>query len=251
MGRNRFIRAFTIVEVLVVCSIITLMIAMLLPNLSKSREAARGSICASNVRSFAVCYNAYSIDQNGALFPYQGSKIFMPQLLNYHNGDQRIRFCPEAEKVNPLSGWGGAKLAWTYGSWNGSYAVNGFLYAATGGDAGNEGGHGYFSAALYSYPAMWYGNKWENVADHSRTPVFADSSWVDAWPRANETIPTVFDGRPWDVYMEMARVAIDRHDMAVNVSFMDQSARKFKLADLWTLKWHNGWVTPNPLPAIP
>ena len=251
MTRNRPVHAFTIIEVLVVCSILTLLISLLLPSYAKSRQAARASMCASNVRQLSICYNAYSIDQNGLLFPYQGSKIFMPQLLQYHSGDPRIRFCPEAEADNPVSGWGGAKFAWQYGSYQGSYAVNGFMYNAQGGDVGNEGGHGFFNPALYTWPAMWYGSRWENVPDHSRTPVFADSSWVDAWPRANETVPTIFDGRPWDIYMEMARIAIDRHDMSVNVAFMDQSARRLRLKELWTLPWHKGWVAPDPLPSIP
>src|SRR5688572_12608266 len=53
-------RAFTLVELLVVISIIALLIALLLPTLSGAREAARSSVCLSNERQLALALSAYS-----------------------------------------------------------------------------------------------------------------------------------------------------------------------------------------------
>ena len=47
-----------------------------------------------------------------------------------------------------------------------------------------------------------------------------------------ETNPMLGVGRA------MYRVAMDRHSMAINASFMDGHAEKVKLLELWTLKWN-------------
>jgi prepilin-type processing-associated H-X9-DG protein len=39
---------------------------------------------------------------------------------------------------------------------------------------------------------------------------------------------------------------IDRHEGAVNVLFMDWSARRVGLKELWTLKWHKNFNIQGP-----
>lgn len=50
---------FTLIEVLVVCSIIGILVALILPAIQASREAARKSNCISNMRQLGLAMNSY------------------------------------------------------------------------------------------------------------------------------------------------------------------------------------------------
>jgi prepilin-type processing-associated H-X9-DG protein len=61
-------RGFTLAELLVVAGIIIVLIAILLPVLSKVRERARRAQCSSNMRQIGSALFAYAADNKGQLF---------------------------------------------------------------------------------------------------------------------------------------------------------------------------------------
>ena len=61
-------RAFTLVELLVVVSIIALLVAMLLPALNEARNLAKITVCASNQRQIGIAWNVY-LASNDFTFP--------------------------------------------------------------------------------------------------------------------------------------------------------------------------------------
>ncbi len=124
-------RAFTLVELLVVVSIIGLLVSILLPSLSKAREQARAVKCLANLHAQAVAIQGYTAEYSGTLpgpiHPAIKRKLFdmnsanpeadrqksLTWLLrpffskNYGDADREdthsdaINTCPTAEKIIP------------------------------------------------------------------------------------------------------------------------------------------------------
>jgi prepilin-type N-terminal cleavage/methylation domain-containing protein len=60
-------RGFTLVELLVVISVVALLMALLLPALSRARKQARAVVCQSNLKQWGVVLNLYAQSNEGRL----------------------------------------------------------------------------------------------------------------------------------------------------------------------------------------
>ncbi len=233
-------RGFSLVELLVVVSILTLLLALLTPSLQRARALARDSICRSNLSQLSRAHSAYTVNSRGEFFPYNGGIIYMAFLEKYHTIHE-LRLCPDAAKpfYPTTASRGGSRNAWQAWSRRGSYGVNGWIYnPADASTNSNAGGRAYPCCSNRPFPDAW----WKGIGDvgyPGLTPSYADSNWVDGWPWWDDIVPPVLDGSITDPNekFQMCRFCFDRHDMAVNVAFLDGHADHIPLGRLWTLMW--------------
>ncbi len=76
---------FTLIEVLVVVAIIALLVAILLPSLSRARAQARRTVCLSNLRQIAIGAVQYSNEHRGYVPPLM-SWLELPSPQNQYSG---------------------------------------------------------------------------------------------------------------------------------------------------------------------
>jgi prepilin-type N-terminal cleavage/methylation domain-containing protein len=247
---------FTLVELLVVISIIALLMAVLMPALARVRSQAKAVLCLSNLKQWGLAFSLYTSDNDGKFMngyvPQSsgymwaggngggmGSWWFIP--LRPYYRDDNLRFCPMA--IKPYEEGGQVPFgAWrTWLGDGGSYGANGYILNSPDGLDMQLG-----RATAYNW-------KTSNVRGAFNIPVFLDSLWVDAWP-VNGDEPS-----EWDFWLEdtigvneMRRFCINRHDGYVNGIFMDFSTvRKIGLKELWRLKWHRRYDVNGDLPIWP
>ncbi len=98
--------AFTLIELLVVVAIIAVLIAILLPALSSAREAAKKTVCQSNIHQIEIGFMMYGEDFNNALptvnawfFP-DSSLHSLALLVPKYVGSEKIFYCPGGTEEN-------------------------------------------------------------------------------------------------------------------------------------------------------
>ena len=215
-------RAFTLVELLVVIAIIAILLAMLLPVLSKGKLSAQRAACESNLRQLGVATELYLGDNAGFFFKrcdalnaagqqwwfgwLQGTTVPEGQrafdlstgvLFPYLHGSD-VRLCPSPAWNAPQFKLKGTNVIFSYG-------CNAYLFAGPSQKPVNA-------------------NKVSHPAD---TALFADAAQVNTFQTQNSPYPIMFE--EW-YYLDLETNYSNannqpnghfRHSQKANVTFAD------------------------------
>jgi prepilin-type N-terminal cleavage/methylation domain-containing protein len=172
-------RGFTLIELLVVIAIIALLMAILMPALSRVKKQAQSVACMSRLKSWGLMFKFYTDEYDGKFNPGWGvgeATLWPNALRPYYRDDWEMLLCPTATRIDEqgregtfmamtrtLATPGGGSQYYAF-----SYGINSWTNHMTG-DRGDR-------------KLEWC---WKTTAHTGQynIPVFADSTWHDAWPR--------------------------------------------------------------------
>jgi prepilin-type N-terminal cleavage/methylation domain-containing protein/prepilin-type processing-associated H-X9-DG protein len=92
--------AFTVVELLVVIAIIAILASMLLPSLSRAKEAGKRISSVNNLKQLGLSMQMYTDDHDGKQ-PPRSVPAMWPNALNDYYKDLKVLACPS--DLNPIS----------------------------------------------------------------------------------------------------------------------------------------------------
>ena len=257
---------FTLVELLVVISIIAILLAVLIPTLQRARGQAKNIVCRANIKQWGVMLSMYANANDGHFMPGFSSinGMWMLKLRPYYGGasnaartpeghkssdTDKIRLCPKTTTftstipgavTNPFTAWGingegslPGVQPWGEKGLYGSYGINAWVH-----DPPKQDGDVY-RIDDDDWPYFW---RTIYVKNPATIPVFGDSVWEGTLAKVTDSPPqkpgfsTMHDG--------MWGFCIPRHGLAVNWVFLDNSARKVPIKELWNQRW-----SPNFTPG--
>lgn len=254
-------KAFTLIELLVVIAIIALLLSVVMPALKKAKEAAKNTMCKSNLRQLTLGMRLYAESNDGKapamslvlgdywyfhIAPYLGSNFYTENPEDDRAGGMKTMFCPTAKRRSndddeTTDYWGTSMLDWR-------------TSLGTDGESMAEGSYGLNcwltpEFTVFQDDMLPPEQHWPNYSTtRSDVPVFADSIWVGGWPEDQDYTPreaggTLETGLTWhEEGFMMGRFCIDRHSLAINVSFQGGNVEKVPLSGLWKMMWHKGFV---------
>lgn len=258
---------FTLMELLVVIAIIATLMAILVPSLQSAKEIARSVVCLSNLKQCGNVAAMIAHDNKDKLQHHWFAKekvgggyadirdsapekvMWMTQGEPYYE-QADLMLCPSASS-RPQDGERGKvnKYAWRLknrdeGGWApylkstndspmSSYAFNDWCGSL--GDEAND-------PALAEYVSKFW--RTTNARQANEIPLMLDGVWYHTMPEQGQVPPPEdprIDERMNDEVLLQswfANITLPRHRERTNMVYLDGSASKSGLRELWEYKWN-------------
>jgi prepilin-type N-terminal cleavage/methylation domain-containing protein len=117
--------AFTLIELLVVIAIIAILAAMLLPALSRAKEAGKRIACLNNLKQLSLSAQMYVNDNHGFYPPRSYSDRWPDKFYDNYGKSVKMLLCPD-DPANPATGSGTATNNLPADAAPRSYFINGW-----------------------------------------------------------------------------------------------------------------------------
>jgi len=125
-------KSFTLIELLVVIAIIAILAAMLLPALTRARNQAKSSNCASNLKGIGQLTAVYTADFNGYVIPAQprwSGDTWIATFYSLYKTQDKAMVCPAATEGYPYKKFTDSPVSGASINFIHSYGIH---YKATG-----------------------------------------------------------------------------------------------------------------------
>jgi len=216
---------------------------------TNGRKRAKEAVCLSNLQNWANIFKAFINDNDGYFMQgWQANDQDWFAALRPYYGEGKsaqdiradIKCCPEANKSQKESI--GDMSGSTFEPWGGENT-----WAFIGGKVGDYGSYG-TNSSIYNHPGTgedWRQDHWRrpDVAGTDNIPMFLDATFVTSYGDWH-CEPPLYPGAEFRSGANgdgLGVYCIPRHYGAINGLFMDFSARKIGLKQLWLLKWHRNY----------
>ena len=218
---------FTLIELLVVIAIIAILAAMLMPALSKAREAARGSDCVSHQKQMVTGQLMYSND-NASHIVIRGGRNFGDGMIRYAWGSvlAACKYLPDTPKLYGCPSVANSAESTNKGDYCFSYGMYGVIGNTSGSSSGEEYTYAdsiYLKSQLKLVPDGSNYNRYVHTAK-MRTPSAVPCSLDNLW------LSSLTSGGPKQHYADTnkcistAILGILRHSGRIGASFLDGHA---------------------------
>jgi len=215
-------------------SVVTLIcVVFLLANIAaigtSGRRRAKEAVCLSNLQNWGNIFKAFLNDNNGYFMEGWiggASERWYSALKPYYSNNEEFLLCPQAAK--PLADYGGDPSGGTFNTWAlednyGSYGLN---------------------SCIPDAPTLST-DQWRraDVTSADNVPLLLDAQYFTSYPWWTND-PPLYEGARWRSWANgsgMGVYCIPRHYGAINGLFLDFSARKIGLKELWLLKWSRNY----------
>ena len=196
--RRRSLRAFTLVELLIVMAIMGVLVGLLLPAIQAARSAARRAECANQMRQFGLAIHHYAQTHGDRLprtYHAGAGQSWMQTLAPFVEHVDSLRICPDDPH--------GATRLQHSGT---SYVANQYLFMQVDGSVSKMGQLKATSRTIALFEGADARDPTSSLTDHAHPadwfkPGRVQRGWV--WAFLEQDIQT------------------DRHQMAANYLFMD------------------------------